>query len=90
MNLHFYKNIEKYVELEAQKYAEFVGGVVEKTSSGSYCVSSGLENAYFDSQYICTKKEYVPFRCEYPMYAVTAHIFAYVPGKGRENIKIIL
>ena len=85
MTTHSSKTIDKFVELEARKYAEFVGGVIEEIIFGGYCVSSEGEFVLFDKEYIGREVEYIPCRCYYDKYAVKAHIHA-----NNEAVDIII
>jgi len=89
MKTHSYKTIDFYVELEAKRYAEFVGGKLDKDFAG-YCVSSKWEHVFFGKEYVGTSHYYYPCCYAVPKYVVTAHVFAYIAGKGNEDVVIQL
>jgi hypothetical protein len=89
MNTYSERNIDKYVEKAAKDYAAFVNGTVEH-SLGGFCVSSKWENVFFGKKYVGTEHYYVPVWDSIPMYIITAHIYAYIAGKGDEKIEIML
>lgn len=90
MTTHSSHSIDRYVEAAARDYAAFVGGELEKNPFGGWCVSSKWEYVLFDREYVGTEHHYIPCRYSITKYAVTAHIHAYITGKGEESVDVVL